>query len=165
VAFVLFVVAVLLLAGGIVMFGSQDEMAAVPQVSEDRALSGGLYTLFGVAFFAMGTVLLFMERGQERREAAAEQEAAARAAKPAAPRTRQVEIKRTVMDVAPAAFQPATVGPDHAALDDVNRKMARLKVQFGMGEVSRESYRHIMETLEHEKSEIELRLLDGRSDD
>lgn len=48
-----------------------------------------------------------------------------------------------------------------ARLDDLNSKVNRAKVQFGLGQLSPQGYEHYVKKLEGERAEIEQRLLDA----
>lgn len=67
-----------------------------------------------------------------------------------------VEIKRTEMRW-DENRPPVSPDPFQAQRDDVERRKARLKVRYGMGELSDHSYRALMTELEAEELEIERR--------
>jgi predicted membrane protein len=72
--------------------------------------------------------------------------------------TQGVEIKRTRMDVGLASEAPQQ-DPDDARLEEVNMQLARLKVQYGMGDLSGESFKQLSQALNKEKAELELKML------
>lgn len=151
---VLIVLAVPLLFGALILVGSQETF--VPDPMQDRTLSGILFGGTGVLLLVLGTVLLLLKPRKRKVQPAAQ---------PAGPARRQVEIKRTEMNVGspstPASTGYAGSSPDlDAQIESLDQEIARLKVQFGMGQIDKQSFARMRDELEKEKAELELRRME-----
>lgn len=128
-------------------------MAAPPGpsfVAEDPAKTGIALGAGGALFLLLGVILLVVSPKKEPTPVVV-----------VTPAPQTYEIKRTEMDLGSSSRQ--TVGDDlQAQLDLVNQKMGRLKVQFGMGELSSESYKTLMAQYESEKAAVERRILESQ---
>lgn len=126
-----------------------------PDFADDRNLSAALGTVLGaVSFLAAVTVSLT----GRRRASGSAASAPSPPPTPPPPPSEVVVIKRTEMNWQPL---PKSMSPEQRLqerLDDVNGRMGRVKVQFGLGHVSKDTYKKLMEDLEREKTEIELSL-------
>ncbi len=144
---VLIVLAVLILLAALVLIGSEETF--VPAAVGDRTQSGLVYAGAGVAFLAIGVVLLLLKPKRRVTPDA-----------PPQPQRQAVEIKRTEMNVGrPEPTTGASAGSSSLddEIDEMTRQLSRLKVQYGMGEISKESFRRLRDELEKEKAELELR--------
>ena len=138
------------LLGLAVMYLGSEEPPVAPFIGDEPSMSA--YVLLGVAalFIVLGIILLLVKP----RAAPAPVVVAA----PAPPQ--EITIKRTEMNW---GTQPVAASPTaqlESALDAVNQKIGRLKVQYGMGEISNESYKRMMVTYESEKAQIEQQILE-----
>lgn len=143
----LIVLSVPILLAALVLVGSEETF--VPAVAGDRVESGMVYGGVGFAFLVVGVVFLLLK---PKRRVTPEA--------PPQPQRRTVEIKRTKMDVGrsePSAGTEGAASSLDAEIEELTRKISRLKVQYGMGEISKESFRRLRDELEKEKAELELR--------
>lgn len=148
------VLAIPMLLAALVLLASEETF--VPDPLGDRDQSGMLYAGVGLAFLVVGVVFLVMKPKAP---------AVAPESRAASPPRRQVEIKRTEMNVGrpePSSSAPKTAESSlDAEIEEMTRKISRLKVQYGMGEISKESFRRLRDELEQEKAELELRRAHG----
>lgn len=142
---ILLVLAVPLAVLGLMyLFSDVDVPDLVPG---DRGLSGYAAAGAGALLLLVGVVLMVV--GRKPHAAAAPQSAVA---------TEQYEIKRTEMNW---GARPTAVPEDlQAQLDAVNHKLSRIKVQYGMGELSSESYKTLTQQYEQEKAVIERKVIE-----
>lgn len=148
----LIVLAVPIVLAGLLLIGS--EQTFVPAAVGDETQSAMVYGGIGLAFLVVGVVLLLMRPKPKVTPDA-----------PPRPERRTVEIKRTEMNVGRPEPAPSPAGGDSdldAQIDELTRKISRLKVQYGMGELSKESFRRLRDELEQEKAELELRRVQER---
>ncbi|HLE47031.1 MAG TPA: hypothetical protein VI818_01945 [Candidatus Thermoplasmatota archaeon] len=148
---ILIVLAVPLFLGAIVFLFSEVRPVE-PFVQDDPAKTGYGLAGIGVLFLTMGVILLLVgPRGPRIPKGAAV----------AAAQPQQVEIKRTEMNW--GSGQTAAPSDQlQEALDDVNRKIGQAKVQFGMGQLSNESYKILMAQYERERGVIEAQIVAQR---
>lgn len=146
---VLLVLSLPLLLGAIVyLFMTDPPLPAF--VSDDLAKTGTAVGGAGVGFLFLGVILLVVSPKKKVAPVVV-----------VPPPAQTYEIKRTAMDVGSSSRQ--TVGDElQTQLDLVNQKMGRLKVQFGMGELSNESYKTLMGQYEVEKAAVERRILESQ---
>lgn len=143
-----------LLAGVLLAFGSEDSTPSFLKealVGDDVAKTGYVYMAVGGFLLVGGVVLLLLPGHKTEFKAVV-------APRPVA---QTVEIKRTQMDFAKPAAGPGSALDEE--LEGVNQKMGRLKVQFGIGELSSASYQTLMAQLEAEKAAIERKILERGS--
>lgn len=117
--------------------------AALPTGGVNYAIVGSLG--LGLGLLLLVIALVFLTRQPKMGPAAVE------APPLAAPET--VEVKRTEMRWAerPAAQE----GEVTTEIEGVRQQLARLKVQYGLGEISNESYRRLSAELEAKLAELE----------
>jgi hypothetical protein len=109
----------------------------------DRAAWGGALAV-GLVFLVVALVLI--TRTPKLGPAAAP-------APPPVPQPETVEVKRTEMRW---GERPATQeAPETSELEGTRQQLARLKVQYGLGELSAESYRRLSEELEAKLAQLE----------
>jgi hypothetical protein len=143
----------LLLAGVSYLFMATSPLPSL--VKQDPTLTGYAAGGAGLLALLLGVVLLVI------------------APKPAVPivvpvtqpALQTVEIKRTEMNWGSGARPAAQADASEdlsGRLEGINQRLGRLKVQYGMGELSNESYKTITTQLEQEKADIELRLYQGK---
>lgn len=148
------VLAVPMLLAALVLLASEETF--VPDPLGDRGQSGILYAGVGLAFLVVGVVFLVMKPKAPQ---------VTPEARSASPPRRHVEIKRTEMNVGRPEPSPGPAEAAESSLDEeieeMTRKISRLKVQYGMGEISKESFRRLRDELEKEKAELELRRAHG----
>lgn len=145
---VLLVLAVPLVLAAILYMGSSDP--PIPVFVGDDATKTG-YVAGGAGGFLLlaGIVLLIVSPRARRQELAVAETG-----------PQEVVIKRTEMNLA-----GATPRSEAEALNDqleaINQKISRIKVKFGMGEVSNESFKRLMAEYEQERAGIEKQIYDA----
>lgn len=139
----------LLLGGVLFMFSTNPPMD--PFVQDDATKTGYALVAAGVLFLLLGLILLLIGPRTKVLKGAAE----------AAPQPQQIEIKRTEMNL--GGQQAASPSEQlQEALDDINRKIGQAKVQYGMGQLSNESYKLLTSQYEKEKGAIEAEIIRQR---
>lgn len=114
----------------------------------DAELSGYLLAGLGAVLLVVGVVLLVVSPKAPRVQAGVPAES-----------PQVVEIKRTEMDWG-AGPQKTVADELHERLETVNQKIGRAKVRFGMGQLSKETYKTLIAELEAEKAVVERQILD-----
>ena len=147
---VLMVLSVPALLGSVVFLFSEVRPLE-PFVNDSAESTGYGLAGIGVLFLTLGVIMLLI--GPRTRTPKALASAVAQ--------PQQVEIKRTEMNW---GSQTVASPSDQLqeALDEVNRKMGQAKVQYGMGELSNESYKLLMGQYEKEKGAIEAQIIQQR---
>jgi heme/copper-type cytochrome/quinol oxidase subunit 2 len=135
-----------LLAGVLVRFSSTSVVPAFLGESTFLVLLG-----LGTSMLLLGILFVI---GITRKKAVV-------AAAPAPETTAEVEIKRTEMNWG-SQTKAAPSDELQDALDKVNQKIGRAKVQYGVGELSADSYKLLIADYEKEKAEIQRRILAQR---
>jgi hypothetical protein len=138
----------LILLGILYLFSDVD---AVPQiVPDDRNMSGYAAAGAGAVFLLLGVVLMLLTPKPK----------GVVVAPTAVAPPQQFEIKRTEMNWGTTS-QAKTASEDlQDQMDAVKQKLSRIKVQYGMGELSSESYRTLTQQYELEMAAIERKVLD-----
>lgn len=145
--------AVLLLTESVMLFFTAEHLMPGP-IRSDRDFLGGVYAVAGLLLLVVGSILEVPARVIPQGPAAAP---APEAQEPA-----HIEIKRTVMWLAPQA--PALSEAPRSLeeqLAEVNRRLASLKVRYGLDELSKEAYKRMSLELERERAELEMALERG----
>ncbi|MBI2078515.1 MAG: hypothetical protein HYT80_09140 [Euryarchaeota archaeon] len=137
---------------GTIVYLFSDIRPIEPFVQNDPNKTGYGMGGVGVLFLTLGIILLLVgPRGPRVPKGAAV----------AAAQPQQVEIKRTEMNW--GSSQAATPSDQlQEALDEVNRKIGQAKVQYGMGQLSNESYKLLMAQYEKERGAIEAQIVQQR---
>lgn len=138
----------LLVAAVLQLYGAAPPL---PAVGGDFETTGYVVGGLGVVVLA-GGVVLFILRPRSK---------TAKVGTPVEP-MQQVVIKRTEMNWGPQTSVSRTPSDDlQSQLDAVNQKIGRLKVQYGIGELSGETYKALIIEYEKERAAVELRIIEA----
>lgn len=141
---VLLVLSIPVLLAAVVSYGSEGTMPAIfgPSTGIVLAAAGVGLLLFGIVFIVV---------------APKKKVVAAPVAPPPPPP--QVEIKRTEMNW--GANKPKSASDElQEELEAVNQQIGKIKVQYGIGELSNEAYKLMMADYEKKKSKIEKKIIE-----
>lgn len=117
-------------------------------VREDRDFLGGIFATMGVVLLIVGAIL------QVPAPPIVVQPQAGPPPEP--PKPVEIEIKRTAMwDLGAEPPAAAELSPQEQ-LAAVDRRLASLKVRYGLDEISKEAYKRMAAELERERAEIEM---------
>lgn len=124
----------------------------LPAVGGGTATTGYVVGALGVLGLAGGVVLLVAGPRKKSTPSGTVLEPA-----------QQVVIKRTEMNWGPQTSVSRAPSDDlQAQLDAINQKIGRLKVQYGIGELSGETYKVLIVEYDKERAAIELRIIESR---
>lgn len=138
------------------LFFTGEELMPL-SIRGERDFLGTVYSVMGLVLLILGAVL-HVPAGPRVVSAAP----GPRLIDPGPPAP--IEIKRTVMWPGPPETKPA--GPGAASLEErleaVNRRLASLKVRYGLDEISKETYKRLSAELDRQRAELELALYENR---
>lgn len=146
------------IAGFLTLVAGVACLAFVPRFLENQAEVAGV-PIYAVALGAIGLFLavlglVFLMRSPPSEAPSTPPPAPAAAAEPITIKRTQMDWGGNVADGPDDADTEEAAAPATDALDDVHRRMGKLKVDYGLGKLGANAYHELMRELEAEEAAI-----------